>query len=75
MKLKSFLKLVKIQTKVANATPFALGTVFILYGFHSFNIVNFLYMFISLFSSDMATTVISIISIIRRQTGHTGIKL
>lgn len=59
VKIRSFLKLVEIQTKVASVIPFALGTVFTLYEFHKFKFMNFLIMFISLFSFDMATTAIN----------------
>lgn len=59
MKLRSFLKLVEIQTKAASVVPFALGTAFALYEFHKFKLMNFLIMFISLFSFDMATTAIN----------------
>lgn len=59
MKLKSFLKLVEIQTKAASVTPFVLGTIYAFYSFHSFKFVNFLLMFISLLSFDMTTTAIN----------------
>lgn len=59
MSFKSFLKLVEIQTKVASFIPFLLGTVYAVYRFDSFNIKNFIIMFISLLSFDMATTAIN----------------
>jgi 1,4-dihydroxy-2-naphthoate octaprenyltransferase len=59
MSLKSFLKLVEIQTKVASVTPFALGTLYSIYHFGGFNAGNFIIMFISLISFDMATTAIN----------------
>lgn len=59
MSLKSFLKLVEIQTKVASIVPFLLGTVYSIYRFSSFNIKNFILMLISLLSIDMATTAIN----------------
>ncbi|ERJ12206.1 1,4-dihydroxy-2-naphthoate polyprenyltransferase [Haloplasma contractile] len=59
MSIKSFLKLVEIQTKAASITPFLLGTVYALYHFESFNVTNFLYMLISLLCIDMATTTIN----------------
>ncbi|MDK2806513.1 MAG: 1,4-dihydroxy-2-naphthoate polyprenyltransferase [Thermoanaerobacterium sp.] len=59
MTVKSFLKLVEIQTKAASVTPFMLGTVYALYAFHEFKAVNFLLMFISLISFDMVTTAIN----------------
>ncbi|WP_434655123.1 1,4-dihydroxy-2-naphthoate polyprenyltransferase [Thermoanaerobacterium thermosaccharolyticum] len=59
MNVKSFLKLVEIQTKAASVTPFALGTVYALFAFHDFKLVNFLLMLLSLLSFDMATTAIN----------------
>jgi 1,4-dihydroxy-2-naphthoate octaprenyltransferase len=59
MNIKSFLKLVEIQTKVASVTPFALGTLIAIYRFSEFNLMNFLLMFISLLCIDMATTAIN----------------
>ena len=55
----SFLKLVEIQTKVASMIPFILGTVYSLYRFGKFNGMNFLLMFISLLTVDMATTAVN----------------
>lgn len=59
MNIKSFLKLVEIQTKAASVTPFALGTLIAIYRFGEFNLMNFLWMFISLLYIDMATTAIN----------------
>lgn len=59
MSLESFLKLVEIQTKVASVIPFALGTLYSVYRFGAFNPRNFIIMFISLVSFDMATTAIN----------------
>jgi 1,4-dihydroxy-2-naphthoate octaprenyltransferase len=59
MSLVSFLKLVEIQTKVASVIPFALGTLYSIYHFEVFNSRNFIIMFISLVSFDMATTAIN----------------
>lgn len=59
MNIKSFLKLVEIQTKAASVTPFALGTLIAIYRFGEFNLINFLLMFISLLCIDMATTAIN----------------
>lgn len=56
MSISSFFKLVEIQTKVASVIPFWLGTVYALYQFNSFNLKNFILMFISLLAFDMATT-------------------
>jgi len=59
MNIKSFLKLVEIQTKAASVTPFVLGTLIAIYRFSEFNLMNFLLMFISLLCIDMATTAIN----------------
>jgi len=60
MTVKSFFKLVEIQTKVASVIPFILGTLYTLY-YHSdvFNPTNFLLMMGSLLAIDMATTAIN----------------
>lgn len=59
MSIKSFLKLVEIQTKVASIIPFLFGTVFSLYHFNAFSLKNFLFMLMSLLFIDMATTSIN----------------
>ena len=59
MKIRSFLKLVEIQTKAASMVPFIFGTVFALYRYRQFDFWNFLFMLISLLSFDMTTTAIN----------------
>ena len=59
MNIKSFLKLVEIQTKVASMVPFFTGSLFALYNYNQFNIKNFLIMLISLLSFDMVATTIN----------------
>lgn len=59
MRVKSFLKLVEIQTKLASVIPFLLGTVYALYRFHKFNALNFILMMISLLCFDMFTTALN----------------
>lgn len=59
MNLRSFLKLVEIQTKVASVIPFFLGNFYSIYRFHKFDFRNFIFMFLSLFLFDMATTAIN----------------
>jgi len=59
MNLKSFLKLVEIQTKLASMIPLVAGTLFALYHFGQFNTVNFILMFGSLFLFDMTTTTVN----------------
>lgn len=59
MKLKSFLKLVEIRTKVASINPLLFGTLYAYYEYHSFKVLNFLIMLISLLAIDMATTTLN----------------
>ncbi|HOA79722.1 MAG TPA: UbiA family prenyltransferase, partial [Defluviitaleaceae bacterium] len=59
MRIKSFFKLVEIQTKLASVIPFLLGSVYALYRFNEFNIINFILMLISLINVDMMTTAIN----------------
>lgn len=59
MTLKSFLLFVEIQTKVASVIPFMLGTLYSLYRYEDFEFKNFIIMFVSLITFDMATTAIN----------------
>jgi len=59
MSIQSFFRLVEIQTKLASVIPFLLGTTFAVYRYNKFNLTNFLIMFISLISIDMATTALN----------------
>jgi 1,4-dihydroxy-2-naphthoate octaprenyltransferase len=59
MSIGSFFKLVEIQTKIASMTPFLLGSIFAVYRYNQFSLSNFIMMFISLLSFDMATTTIN----------------
>lgn len=59
MWLKRFFLFVEIQTKVASIIPFILGTMYCLYRYDSFQFKNFIIMFISLMTFDMATTAIN----------------
>lgn len=59
MNIKSFLKLVEIQTKTASVISFLLGSIYVVYRFKQFNPINFLIMFASLLCIDMATTAIN----------------
>lgn len=59
MNIKSFLKLVEIQTKIASVTPFLLGVAFTLYYFDTLNLPNILFFFISLLCFDMFTTALN----------------
>lgn len=56
MRIRSFLKLVEIQTKAASMIPFLIGSVYVVFRFHTFDWLNFVLMFISLLTFDMFTT-------------------
>ncbi len=57
--MKAFFKLVEIQTKLASQLPLLLGTGYVLYSYDTFITLNFLFMFLSLLTFDMATTAIN----------------
>lgn len=57
--LRSFLKYVEIQTKVASMVPFLLGSLYAIYRYNRFYGINFVIMLISLLAFDMATTSIN----------------
>lgn len=59
MSLRSFLKLVEIQTKLASQIPLIIGTLYAVYRFDQFRWQPFLLMFFSLLCIDMATTAIN----------------
>lgn len=59
MNIKSFLKLVEIQTKLASLLPLLLGTIYALLRFESFSLPKFLVMLFSLLCIDMATTAVN----------------
>jgi 1,4-dihydroxy-2-naphthoate polyprenyltransferase len=59
MNIKSFLKLVEIQTKVASVIPYLLGTFYALYRYDNFKIENAIIMFLSMIIFDMTTTAIN----------------
>lgn len=59
MNLKSFFSLVEIRTKVASMLPLMIGTLYGVHRFNSFNLLNFLFFFISLIFIDMATTALN----------------
>lgn len=56
MNLKSFLKLVEIQTKIASVTPFFLGIAYTLYRFGTIRIFPVLFFLLSMLAFDMFTT-------------------
>ncbi|MDC7235193.1 MAG: 1,4-dihydroxy-2-naphthoate polyprenyltransferase [Spirochaetales bacterium] len=59
MKIKSFFRLVEIQTKIASLFPFVFATVFSLYRYGHLNRMNLGLMFVSLLFFDMTTTAIN----------------
>lgn len=59
MNIKSFLKLVEIQTKLASMLPLLLGTFYALLRYESFSLPKFLVMLFSLLCIDMATTAVN----------------
>lgn len=56
MHVKSFLKLVEIQTKIASVTPFVFAVFYTLYRYETFNVLTVLFFFISMLCFDMFTT-------------------
>ncbi|MGG7177486.1 1,4-dihydroxy-2-naphthoate polyprenyltransferase [Clostridium paraputrificum] len=59
MGISSFLKLVEIQTTVASVIPYMLGTVFALYKFNNFNVMEGILLFLGMLFFDMTTTAIN----------------
>lgn len=59
MTINKFFQLVEIKTKLASLIPFSLGSAYTIYKYKSFNLKNFIIMFISLIAFDMATTAIN----------------
>jgi 1,4-dihydroxy-2-naphthoate octaprenyltransferase len=59
LSINKFFQLVEIRTKLASLIPFSLGSVYAIYRYKSFNLNNFIIMFISLIAFDMATTAIN----------------
>jgi len=59
MNLKSFLNFVEIKTKVASVFPFFLGSLYTIFRFKTFSVLNFLIMLVPLILFDMTTTAIN----------------
>jgi 1,4-dihydroxy-2-naphthoate octaprenyltransferase len=59
MNLKSFLKVVEIQTKIASVTPFLLGIAYTLYTFGQIKALPVLFFFLSMLAFDMFTTALN----------------
>lgn len=58
-KIRSFLGLVEIQTKVASVIPFVMGVLFSMYRYNRLEPINLSILFISMICLDMATTAIN----------------
>lgn len=59
MSLRSFLKLVEIQTKIASLFPFLIGLLFVIFKYDQFNLVNTLVFFVAMLLFDLTTTAIN----------------
>ena len=59
MSLRTFLKLVEIQTKLASLFPFLVGLLFVIYRYGTFDLVNTLIFFSSMLIFDLTTTAIN----------------
>ncbi|MDV4149245.1 1,4-dihydroxy-2-naphthoate polyprenyltransferase [Clostridium sp. AL.422] len=59
MNIKSFFRLVEIQTKAASVIPYLIGTFYTLYRYDYFNLQNAIIMFLSMIIFDMTTTAIN----------------
>ena len=69
MKLKVF-EVGRNTNKISKRYSFLLGTVYAIYRFHEFNIINFILMFISLIHVDMMTTAINNYIDYKKQKNH-----
>ena len=59
MKIKAFLKLVEIQTKVASVIPYSIALFYVLYSTKHLNAVNMLVMFFAMVIFDMTVTALN----------------
>jgi len=59
MKIKAFLKLVEIQTKVASVIPYFTALLYVLYSTKRLNAVNMIIMFFSMVIFDMTVTALN----------------
>lgn len=59
MNIKAFFKFVEIQTKLASVLPYIFGILFAYYRYSEFNLINVIFMFISLVFFDMTTTAVN----------------
>lgn len=59
MSFRTFLQLVEIQTKLASLFPFLIGSLFVIYHYETFNLLNTLVFFSSMLIFDLTTTAIN----------------
>ncbi|MBU5595506.1 1,4-dihydroxy-2-naphthoate polyprenyltransferase [Amphibacillus sp. MSJ-3] len=59
MSVKTFLKLVEIQTKIASLFPFLIGLLFVIYRYERFNLTNTIIFFVAMLLFDLTTTAIN----------------
>lgn len=59
MSIRTFFKLVEIQTKLASLFPFLIGSLFVIYYYETFNLLNTLIFFGSMLIFDLTTTAIN----------------
>lgn len=59
MSFRTFLELVEIRTKIASVYPFMLGTLYVLYEYHVFNLENTIIFFLAMLIFDLTTTAIN----------------
>lgn len=59
MSIRSFFKLVEVQTKIASMFPFLIGLLYVIYRYEHFNHLNTVIFFISLLLIDLTTTAIN----------------
>lgn len=59
MSVKTFLKLVEIQTKIASLFPFLIGLLFVIYRYECFNLTNTIIFFVAMLLFDLTTTAIN----------------
>ena len=59
MSIRTFLKLVEIETKIASVFPFFVGLLFVIYRYETFQLMNTLIFFGSMLLFDLTTTAIN----------------
>jgi 1,4-dihydroxy-2-naphthoate octaprenyltransferase len=59
MSLRTFLKLVEIETKIASVFPFFVGLLFVIYRYETFQLLNTLIFFGAMLIFDLTTTAIN----------------